>query len=175
MALKSFKTNTLNGVSDINGLVLVNSTSFSAVSTQSFDNVFTSTYLSYKIIGQVTASTTGLLSFRMRASGTDNSSTDYAYSQYGAGSANQSSQSVAIFSATTSNRLCTFDATMQQPELNDETFYQCLSSNEIGTDNFLGYGWNGGVDISTRYDGFTLIPSGGGTISGTVKIYGLKD
>jgi hypothetical protein len=60
------------------GLVFLNKTDFSATTSTSINNVFTTTYDNYKIyvVGQSTSATNPAFSLRLRASGTD-STADY--------------------------------------------------------------------------------------------------
>ena len=60
------------------GLTLINTTSFSGVTSQSLNNVFSATYRNYRVvIDYVPATTSGVFSLRMRASGADNSTSNY--------------------------------------------------------------------------------------------------
>jgi hypothetical protein len=62
------------------GLVLLNTTSFSAVASQSFSDVFSATYNSYKIVVSTIYGTTATdLRVRLRVSGSDNSSSIYNF------------------------------------------------------------------------------------------------
>jgi hypothetical protein len=68
------------GVYASSGLTLINTTSFSAVSSQSFDDVFSATYDNYKIFYRyLKATTTSDAQLRMRVSGADNTSANYKY------------------------------------------------------------------------------------------------
>ncbi len=58
------------------GMVLLNTTSFSGVTTQSVNDVFSSTYDNYLILFNYFANGGGT-TFRLRASGTDNSNANY--------------------------------------------------------------------------------------------------
>jgi len=62
------------------GMVLLNTTSFSAVASQSFSDVFSATYNSYKIVVSTIYGTTATdLRVRLRVSGSDNSSSIYNF------------------------------------------------------------------------------------------------
>ena len=62
------------------GLVHIYTTTFSAVASVSLDNVFTSDYDNYKVIINITSTGgSGVFYMRMRAVGTDNTTTDYAF------------------------------------------------------------------------------------------------
>jgi hypothetical protein len=64
------------------GMVLLNTTSFSGVASQSINSVFNSTYTTYKIIFRGLSTGTFAFTMRMRASGTDSSSSYYWSGQY---------------------------------------------------------------------------------------------
>ena len=59
------------------GLTLINTTSFSAVASQSISDVFSSTYDNYKILFSGTGSTGENIRIRMRVAGSDDSSNVY--------------------------------------------------------------------------------------------------
>jgi hypothetical protein len=59
------------------GLTLLNTTSFSGVSSQTFNDVFSTTYDNYKIIYAAEAGSTVSNTIRLRVSGTDASGADY--------------------------------------------------------------------------------------------------
>jgi hypothetical protein len=61
------------------GMTLINTTSFSAVASQSFNNVFSSTYDSYKVVTTITFSNQTNLNLRYRTSGSDNSTSKFLY------------------------------------------------------------------------------------------------
>ena len=59
------------------GLTLINTTSFSGVTTQSINDVFSATYDYYYILANIDAPGSANLTFRLRASGSDLSSSVY--------------------------------------------------------------------------------------------------
>jgi hypothetical protein len=61
------------------GMVLLNTTSFSAVASQSINNVFSATYTDYKIIYNATHSTSSNVNFRLRVSGADDTTSNYSF------------------------------------------------------------------------------------------------
>ncbi len=68
-------------------MVLLNTTSFSAVSSQSINDVFSATYDHYKLkLWFFGASASGALSFRYRVGGADNTTSNYARQYIVAGS-----------------------------------------------------------------------------------------
>ena len=162
------------------GMVLLNTTSFSAVSSQSVNDVFSATYTNYFILLDMDASDADAgVNMRMRVSGADNSSSNYRWSNGYAvtdGAASVSAQNgsglttvfrVAAISSVSRN-FAKFD--LFNPFTAEETgflgqFFQKYGANS--TTHFSG----GIMSVTTSYTGFTLIPTAG-TITGTVSVYG---
>ena len=164
------------------GLVLLNTTSFSGVTSQSVSDVFSATYLNYLIIVNMTeVATSGNLGFRVRVSGTD-ATTNYnsmvrgidtaasalAIAGGGLGSAQFTNQN----SGANSNSITTlfvgtpFEARPTQIIVNSTT--------RRAGGNWSSY--NGGVNHTdnTSYTGFTLLNDAGGNIQGVVRTYGVN-
>jgi hypothetical protein len=159
------------------GMVLLNTTSFSAVASQSVNSVFTSTYDNYKIvcyISNFTGSDTDLR-FRLRASGTD-----YTTGNHYIGNINGSFPSSISFSSTTSD---TSGYIGRGGTSTNNTFFADLSSPQLAVNKqmtvtsfrqFSAFGLNvtsSTFPTSSSYDGFSLIPVSG-NISGIVSVYG---
>jgi len=159
------------------GLTLLNTTDFSAVASQSINDVFSSTYDSYRIVYNVTAaSASGVLRLRMRVSGTDNSDNLYT----------QAILYIPAFGVS---------APFGSVAASTSTFFEGGSSNsshggygaiEIASPfattttriNALGAGDNlhvagGGLRNNTSYTGFSIIATSG-NITGNVKTYGYR-
>jgi hypothetical protein len=155
------------------GLVLLNTTSFSAVSSQSVNDVFSATYENYRIVCYLESSAGVTLDFRLRVAGADNSTASSYIKQdqgaYGSTSAPQTITSnrfqEIIYMATTPD-ICSFVMELQKPFLATQTAGNTIGgrSNYIITSQLRH-------NQSTSYDGFTLIPSSG-TITGKVSVYG---
>jgi hypothetical protein len=158
------------------GMVLLNTTSFSAVASQSVNNVFSSTYDNYLIVLECIASGGSYVNFRLRVGGVDASGANYDWGFYnvtdggtpfalagsGATSANILRPS-ASFRSMTSFTIC--NPAIARPTVSSGT----LSYNDGSTKAVAGI--MGNVhSVSTAYDGFTLINSG--TITGQVSVYG---
>ena len=157
------------------GLVHINTTTFSAVSSVSLDNVFTSAYENYRIVLSRDASSAGTLDMRLRVGGVDASSADYDYMRvyvYGsgtvAGARGLSTTSWYLgYMPTVRIGMCSAD--IFGPNLTASTQYSAIggSAQELAT-------VMGELDLATSYDGFTLIPSAG-TMTGTIRVYGYKN
>jgi hypothetical protein len=167
------------------GMVLLNTTSFSGVASQSINDVFSATYKNYRIIiaSNTTNANAQLVQMRMRVSGADNSSSNY----YWAGITTNSSASSPTVSGIGSNGLVTsFDTSVS----NDTTRGEAVSiidllnpfatqrtgfaSQQVYQDNnpYAFYrSINGQMSVTTSYTGFTLIGVSG-NITGSVSVYG---
>ncbi len=155
-------------------LVLINTTSFTSQSSININNCFSSSYENYKIMILATSSTTSQFTMRLRASGTDSSGSNYNlkgyYSGTGAGNLNQ---------ALTTNWF-NFGLNSGNAPVIVDLFRPFSAATTLGYINLFtsdsGYNHQAAVEhtLSTSYDGFSLIISAG-TISGYVKIYGIRN
>jgi hypothetical protein len=163
------------------GLTLINTTSFTAQSSVSFNNVFSSTYDHYKILSSNTGSSTIVaLNFKMRANGTDstalyyggangsNSESNYTvFNQFNAVSAMRFGVAKSGETGTVEMRISNpFSSSVRTQFANSYTFSD-------GT-NGRAYYSGGSMVVDTSFDGFTLIPESG-TITGTVSVYGYNE
>jgi hypothetical protein len=159
------------------GMVLLNTTSFSGVASQSMPaSSFTSTYTNYMAIINVSADSNRSLSMQFRAGSTNKATGYYAngvqmiYSSTtvtGQATNNQSSFYLGeIISSGLENGLTLY-------------FYNPADSGERSLYSAHGYTGDyfvsrGGMQIdSEAFDSFTIFPSAG-TISGKVSIYGVN-
>lgn len=162
------------------GLVLLNTTSFSGVTSQSIDDVFSATYDSYRIIfyrDSVVTSTSGTY-LRLRVSGSDLSS-GYNYAKVGVKS-NNTTQTFYITAATEMGLVDGADSIGKAVIIDLANPFRTTSGTDK-TFQFMGmgitsavnawfntYGW---VDSATSYTGFSLI-NDTGNMTGSVSVYG---
>lgn len=162
------------GTAGGSGLTLIDTTSFSAVASQSINSVFSSTYTNYQIIFNLTSASasTGAILLRLRASGSDATGSNYFRGGY-----NNYSNSVVSFYATTtgwqiSNPLIAGSGaatmTIYRPNVADTTQISLAATQFTDT----GMQYSGNHSLTTAYDGITIYTDGGQTITGTVSIYG---
>jgi hypothetical protein len=173
MSVKSFKTSGVGVDLAPKGLVLINTTSFSGVSSASAPtDTFTSTYTDYYIKCNVTLSNSTELFFRMRAAGTDATGSNYLY-QYvyavggalATGTGTTTNGYLGVISA--SGRMVT-ETTIFNPNLAVNTF-----TNSKNTSNAFAIATSGvNHQLATAYDSITILP-GAGTMTGDMAIYGL--
>jgi hypothetical protein len=159
------------------GLVLINKTDFSAQSTVSINNCFTSTYSNYRIIFLGNTSTHNEISVRYRASGSDDSASNYFYQVQGREGTGAVSTATAdtnrIFVGLGSGK-ASISMDVFEPQKN-------VYSTGISINTYLSPGTNVGLftiahqnDVATVYDGISFYMSTG-TFTGTIRVYGYKD
>lgn len=160
------------------GIVLVSQQSFSAASSVSINNCFTSTYNTYLVITQGThSSTTGAgIKFRYRSSGVDNSTASYFWQYWqGTGSTVNAGRvnSDTSFEVGLLAQKDVFEIMLTNPS--EAAIKSLKTSSTYNTSaGIVSISYAGATSISTACDGFTLYPSSG-TITGTVKIYGYRN
>jgi hypothetical protein len=166
------------------GLVLLSTTSFSAVASQALPtDTFTSAYDNYKIILKISATTAdSAIYLKMRASGTD-SSANYYWGLYGVvvgGSiavntgSNVSTGFNIMDTDTGSSAKPTFaEITLFNPKVAEPTSMigQTSQSNTAGSPS--GFNLWGLHTPSTAYDSVDFIPTAG-NISGSITVYGIN-
>jgi hypothetical protein len=158
------------------GLVYIGGASPSAASSQSINNVFSSTYENYKIVIALEKSaSTGFIYMRLRAGGSDNTtSVHYSAAQYlqvdgAASGAAKISAGTELQFNDSSDLYTSLD--VFKPNVASKTYIS-------GTKNLFKYStqfyqgdFSGLFNNTTVFDGFTIYPASG-TITGTIRIYG---
>lgn len=158
------------------GLVPLNTTTFSAVSSVSVNSVFSSTYDNYLVVYNITASSATVIRQRLRVGGTDNSGSNYLRGGMYVGvfansvfsSTNNATEAFFTLGSTSATvgygGVLNFIAPFQ-------TQYTKITSHSGGADMGIGTCvFNG----TTSFDGFTLLPDAG-TITGTIRVYGYRN
>jgi hypothetical protein len=187
MAIKTFTTGEVLTAADTNtylansGWVYVTSTTFSAVSTVSLNNCFSSTYDHYKVIINNYGSAVSFTRWRLRAGGSDNSSAGYF--RYGFNTA-YNSGSLVLYNggSETSWVPCTSygnsaagsgttELFVSMPFVN--TSYTMTSTDCNDSSAGQSYKLNGTFNATTSFDGFSMFPNGG-TITGTITVYAIR-
>ena len=174
MSVKSFKTSGVGVDLAPKGLVLINTTSFSGVSSQSFNDVFSTTYDNYFLLTRITDMSVGdNILIRMRVGGSDDSTSNY--SRLGL-RITTTVDRVASYAQTsyligeTGTKKGAFQTIIYGPFLAALTQFNGLITN--GFQNPMENGFQMGAhNVATSYTGFTLIPASG-TMTGNVSVYG---
>jgi hypothetical protein len=165
-------------------LSLINATTFGAVSSQSFNDVFSATYDNYVILMDLANQGAQVIRFRYRVSGADNTTSNYAYHTQLCGSGSNAYAATSS-SAATSFFLTSSDGVNSENTVNVTTFGPFLSERTgmIGLHNlsagsgaapYSGGAIETGFFATTSFTGFSIFPDSG-TISGRVKIYGVEN
>jgi hypothetical protein len=154
---------------------------FSGASSVSLNGCFTSTYDNYKVlIYQTTSSGSNTVRFRMRAAGTDLTTSTYRSLAYYANSAANSFSGLESGSSTTYGSLSyagtqgnAIEFDIFNPQIANYTHLRSTSTFHDGTNMFL---LNAGIVVAnqTSYDGFTIFPVTA-NVTGTVRVYGYKN
>jgi hypothetical protein len=161
-------------------LTFIASASPSAASSQSFNNCFSATYQNYLIVMNMLNSTAeDPLLFRMRASSSDASGSDYDRIQslaYSGGTLveavnNATSGRIGVVAASVQSALIInvnrpFDA-VPTMLLTNESWYN-------GNDAMRMVQLGNVHNVSTSYDGITIFPQAN-TMTGTIRIYGYSN
>jgi hypothetical protein len=167
------------------GLVFIGRTSYSSVSSVSFNNVFTSTYTNYVTYNQFTSTSanTSDVFIRMRLSGTDSTTANYNtgfagtdrgnVAQKYAQSDSTNGYKVAAYESTETAQNLAFKVDFMSPTTvtRQQIFFQTCFMDNTGA---FVYGAGAGSRTSSpsAADGFT-IRSTSGTFSGYSDVYGL--
>lgn len=153
-------------------------TSFSASSSITADNVFTSSFTNYKLFLRFTSTTGSAIQLRLRTGGTG-ATTNYNFQYLTAfssstGAQRTSSNTFGIISyGSGGSFISTTELFLSGPNLAEATSYMAVSNTSDGaiTAPYIN-NWFGNHSTATAYDGIELYP-GSGTMTGTYTIYGL--
>lgn len=159
--------------------MLINKTDFSGVASVSLDNVFTATYDTYRIIiSNMSQSGGNFWNLRLRVAGVDNSSNNWTSARYeintgGAAQAGGIGTELPMFNPVSAVTSGLVEMVVSRPALADMTEVFGNAGGIFGT-NPRTIPFGGVHAVATAYDGFTIFPSAG-TISGTVRVYGMSN
>jgi len=161
------------------GMVLLNTTSFSAVASQSINDVFSATYDNYRIVLDFSNANAGsaLLTARLRVSGADNSTANYQTQYINAGSTTVSgarstgATSWTLAATTNTNIRSQVIADISNPFLTQVTaaISTANDSYNSASQQFSLYSYS--FNATTSFTGFSIIASTS-NITGTVSVYG---
>ena len=159
------------------GMDLINKTDFSAVSSVSLNNVFTSAYENYRVIvSDVFASGGGVNGYmKFRTGGVDNSSASYRWQAIYrndagtlSGTGTTAGTEINMFTIA-SSQVSAAAIDVLNPQVAKHTVYSGVNRS---FDNLWTIG--GSFANTTQFDGLTFFP-GSGTFTGTIRVYGLRN
>jgi hypothetical protein len=164
------------------GLVLLNSTSFSAVTSVSFpNNTFTANFDMYKIIVEITnCSATDYLTARLRAAGSDNTTSNYSSNLFSMShTTSAASNNGGGISQTSFNRFgyvssgskLFLDVVLFNPFKSSQTSYATRGTPIVNDETWI---LGGRFNATTSFDSLTVIPVSG-NITGNIYAYGIND
>jgi hypothetical protein len=151
---------------------------FSAVTSLSLNGVFTSAYDNYLIsIGGAGSGGSVAIQYRLRASGSDASGTDYTYQSLSAASttvsgARTSSTDFGRFGLLSSNLYGLIVAHLYGPYLAQPTASRGVTGD--GQDNARIFDYAATHSLSTSYDGVTLSVNAN-AVTGNVHVFGYEE
>ena len=158
------------------GLVHINTTTFTTSIGVNFNNVFSSSYDYYRILLNHVGSTSTNMQLRMRSSGTDNTTSNYNGQYMDATSttvsgARSASQNLLVFgAAVTGGAWQVLD--VMNPFLASPTLFAINSAFAVTLPVVSIYA--AAHNVSSSFDGRTFFP-GSGTYTGTIRVYGYKN
>lgn len=186
-------TNAITNAVNANGMSLVPPTSVAgtgvtmttlgkvtvtAASSASLNGVHTGAYDNYVIIVDVTCTVASLLQINLRAAGTDSTTANYNYQALQGSGATASAGGITAQTQTyiTNTAGTLHDCVVQvfAPALAAATRYSSQFYTLNGGTQITGLigGSNG---LTSSFDGFTIKPSVGGTMTGTIRVYGYNN
>jgi len=181
MSVKSFKTSGVGVDLAPQGLVLINTTSFSGVASQAVNNCFSATYDNYRIVVNIdSVSSTGLsiLNIRFGTSGTPNTNASYnlkgqyvdaASGTYLIQTAATSAYIVTIPSNTTTEANAQIDVV--NPFATKNTYFNGFGSGSRTQVNFRSQSYSGQFDATTSFTDVIILPNAN-NITGSISVYG---
>jgi hypothetical protein len=167
-------TTTAWAAPSVAGLTLITAESFSAVSSVSVDNCFTSTYNFYRFILMHKANTGfPTLSLRYRASGSDLTGAHYDHDQSYINAANRATNGTSVVNFALGSAL---DQIIVADIANPAVSTTFTSATGTGgrTDSILWTFHGHTYKQNAAVDGLTITTSAG-TITGTIRIYGYRN
>jgi len=155
------------------GLIHIETRTLTAVASESFNNVFSSTYDNYRIMLYLDSSAIDAFRLRLRASGSDATTSNYIYQDFFASATSLGASRVT----TTSQRLGSINASLTTsykidlfaPFLVKTTAIQATALEASGSATITSSFCN--FNLTNSFDGFTVFP-GSGNITGQISIYG---
>lgn len=165
----------------VNGMTLVASASVSAAASFSLAaSTFTSTYAHYRIVGAFTSNASGAsqtVTMRLRAGGTDNSNSEYLFSNMrgstaigGATAASGTTTSFLIVPAMTAPNRINFAIDIYNPQATENTAISGTCSALQNNADMFSIVPSGVMSVTTSYDSATFIISSGG-FTGGYRVY----
>ena len=152
---------------------------FTAVTSLSLDGVFTSDYDNYLIVITGAASSDKTIYFRVRASGSDASGTEYtvqtlaAYSNTKTGERRSSQTFGEVGTFRGGGLKGASEVHVYGPGLPQATAWRAVTIEEGSAASILDRACT--HSLSTAYDGFTILSSSAVTFTGNIHVFGYEE
>ena len=162
------------------GLTLINATTFTAQTSVSINNCFSATYENYRIVLNYIGTASNWLRFRMRNSGTDDSTSNYRYAMNYL-SATGTTGNLDSANPDSFGLLGDLVGTGSQYAGSSCDIYSPFSSTRItslagvGIYSTAGMNFFATHNVASSFDGLTIYGSGVATITGNIRIYGYQN
>lgn len=158
------------------GMTCVATASPSAIATVNIDNCFTSTYQNYIIAANLVSGSLLQVSFRMRASGADDTSSNYSYQQLIADSTTLSlsrttAQNNGFFMTTDTTGTYGIIEVFRPAEAVATRIKSHYCDQGVNVRNLWFHNYH---NVATAYDGITLYVASS-NLTGTIRVYGLRN
>jgi hypothetical protein len=175
MSVKSFKTSGVGVDLAPQGLVLINTTSFSGVASQSVSSVFSATYDNYRIVFSLTSSSDNDIFVRLRSNSTDETGSNYTSGVLGVNNTTVSAAR-ATQAYWYTNQIATgteFSAIYDLFNPFKAQVTHAISSQYVSsTTNIYGSTANLRHNLTNSYNGITIYSNSAPTITGAISVYG---
>jgi hypothetical protein len=160
------------------GMTFLNRTSFSAATSVSVNNVFSSSYDNYKVLLRITGSSVdgSDVSIRTRSSGTDFSSNVYRRALIYYGLTNSAAITSGVnLTSTASVIASSSDVLGAASEINIfEPFLTARTALKASSLGAVVFESSTIINATNSFDGFTIYPASG-NITGNIRVYGLRN
>jgi hypothetical protein len=158
------------------GMTFIKAETFSAVSSVTFNNVFTSTYRNYLVMIDWTGTANNSCKVRLRASGSDNTTSNYSSQRFGALGSSSGAYRVLgtsweVWDQTTGDNGGSMYFLNPQTSNKTAAVWNGYSGGAATVDYMTGADF---FDGGTSFDGFTFFPTAG-TATGAIRVYGLAN
>lgn len=161
------------------GLQLVNTTTLSADTTKQIDNCFTTDFVNYLIVGNLTSSADATLIYKLVDGTTPNSANNTTMTGYYLSWANGNYNANSSGGAIAYGFVAYIDATMGG-NFSMVVYRPQEASRTMSISDYVDGDWNGRMnnrhDVATEYEGIQFGTSTGTpTLTGTIRVYGYRN
>lgn len=186
MAVKTFTTGEVLTASDTNtylnngGLVYISTTNFATVQTVDFQSAFSSTYVNYRALVRISASSAASVYLRFLVGSTVQTNNIYSL-YYGAATGSTTmtgsdrSDQFGLSPAAYPTYPTSYQLDFFSPQATDYTAYSATGISGLSATSAALAFVGGRNSVTTAIDGFQLTTAGGPSVTGKVVLYGYRN